>query len=200
MKQDIFKPYIRALEDIDQDVIREIALALQKAVDAGGAIFIAGNGGSGCIAQHLASDLMKPVGDNPDSKNCVAVSLSDNTAYLTAVANDVGYDKIFEWQAKCNHLGSLDSVITFSVSGNSQNICNLIGYARRERTYVAEIAGVFRKPLRESECINYDFLPIRVSATSTPEHYYVCESVFACVAHEIARQFHILRGNYSGEG
>ncbi len=56
-------PYIDALRKIDPDDIFKIAMLLNEVVEeSGGRIFIAGNGGSSAVAQHFASDLMKPVG------------------------------------------------------------------------------------------------------------------------------------------
>jgi len=92
-------------------------------------VFLAGNGGSGGNAVHLANDLIYALSKTPGS-GIRAHALPANSATLTCLANDEGYDKIFSLQlavlARPN-----DVLIVFSGSGNSPNIIAALDEARR---------------------------------------------------------------------
>lgn len=196
------KPYIDALENIDEKQIFKIAMILNENTYSGGRIFVAGNGGSSAIAQHFASDMMKPVGFQHFDKLSV-INLSDNTAFMTAVGNDEDYTEIFTRAAEAHGMSKDDVLVIFSVSGYSLNIRNLIKMAYDDTPTVA-ICG---KPLpngKEPPCWiigGWEYLAVDPDVEyGTPLYYCVCESAFAVIAHEIARQVHILRGNYNEQG
>ena len=86
-------------------------------------IWTCGNGGSAATAEHLTADLIK--------KGYPAVCLNSNTAVITMLANDYGYEHIFSEQLKVLGDGT-DLLITISCSGTSQNILNVEGIALRE--------------------------------------------------------------------
>jgi D-sedoheptulose 7-phosphate isomerase len=97
-----------------------------------------GNGGSASTASHMAADLAKnTIGAN--MRRFRVLSLNDNMAILTALANDLGYEKVFSEQLK-NLIRAGDLLIVVSASGNSPNVVNAIRYAQ-ERS--AEVAGIF---------------------------------------------------------
>ena len=82
-------------------------------------MFSMGNGGSSCDATHFAVEFQHPV--TAGRPALPAISLSRDTAFITAVANDVGIDHIFSRQVES--LGSKgDGLIGFSTSGNSKNL------------------------------------------------------------------------------
>ena len=84
-------------------------------------IFFMGNGGSAATASHFANDLA--VGTDSYEKPFRAISLSDNNAIITAIANDYGYPEIFQRQLRL--LGKKgDIVVGISASGNSVNLVN----------------------------------------------------------------------------
>lgn len=93
-------------------------------------IFICGNGGSAANADHITNDLMfgftkKKIGFN-------FVSLCANTAKITCLANDIGYDKIFSNQLKIQG-NQGDLLIVLSGSGNSKNIIRAIKEAKLKK-------------------------------------------------------------------
>jgi D-sedoheptulose 7-phosphate isomerase len=202
VSDNLFEAYIRTLGSIENDKIKKIADMLLLCVKKGGRIFTAGNGGSHCIAQHFASDLTKPVG-HLRMGNCSAINLGDNLALMSAVANDMGYEQVFSYEANWHNLRYNDAVVIFSVSGTSKNINQLVGYADAVDATVVALVGkqLQERPHPEWGIDDWRYLYINTGqGKKSPEHYYICESVFSCVAHEIARQFHIFRGNYSAEG
>ena len=71
------------------------------------------------------------------------ISLTDNLPWITATANDFGYDKVFENQLK-NLLREEDLVVAISSSGNSQNIIRAIEYANSRNATTVGV-GWFRR-------------------------------------------------------
>jgi D-sedoheptulose 7-phosphate isomerase len=96
-------------------------------------IFICGNGGSGSNASHFCEDVgkgsLRREDFTDDSKRRVKIlSLTDNTPYILAWANDEGYDRIFVEQLK-NLAGPGDLLVAISGSGNSPNILKAVDWA-----------------------------------------------------------------------
>jgi len=201
MKEDIFASYIYALEHIDPDRIRAIAESLSRRVDNLGRIFTAGNGGSHAIAQHLASDIMKAVGDQK-TKSCSAICLTDNVSIFTAIGNDIGYEQVFSVQAAFHDITCNDVVLAFSVSGDSPNILKLAEFAWQRGAMVVMVSGNSlenRYTGQRWHGTDSTYLYVHTGLAleiKSPLHYYVCESVFSCIAHAIANEFHKCRGNY----
>jgi phosphoheptose isomerase len=200
-KTTLWEQYISAMENVDPKKISAIARQLVDTVEAGGRIFTAGNGGSHSIAQHFASDLIKCVGDDRTNVPCEAYCLSDNVALLTAVANDVGYDEVFSAQARWRNLTEKDAIVAFSVSGVSTNLNNLqqVGYSRDVSSIL--VTGMKLDYLKDNYVkLIKEFWSLLAVSTGldikSPNHYYVCESVFSAIAHAIAHEFHVLRGRY----
>jgi phosphoheptose isomerase len=96
-------------------------------------IFIAGNGGSASLADHLACDLVKGLlgREHPQDARVHprAHSLSANAALCTAWANDVGYDAVFSGQLRSLARRG-DLLIVISASGNSPNILQALRAAQ----------------------------------------------------------------------
>ena len=110
----------RTLEDAE--LLRE----LEKIVDAsvtclqkGGKLLFCGNGGSAADAQHIAAELSGRF--YLDRKALYAEALHVNTSYLTAVANDYGYDTIFSRAVEAQGRKG-DLLFGISTSGNSKNV------------------------------------------------------------------------------
>jgi D-sedoheptulose 7-phosphate isomerase len=91
-------------------------------------VFLCGNGGSAGNAVHLANDFLYGISKIKGS-GLRAHALSANTAVLTCLANDEGYDCIFSVQLAV-HARAGDLVIVLSGSGNSPNILEVLDKAR----------------------------------------------------------------------
>ena len=127
--QDYIKGLVEYLEELSQQNLDEIADIILNAWKKGKRVFIMGNGGSATTASHFARDLQ--IGAAVEGKPRGRVlSLADNVALITALANDINYDSIFEEQL-IGQLGEGDVVIGISASGNSPNILKAIEYARK---------------------------------------------------------------------
>lgn len=108
----------------------EIGRFIATLLDArqrGATVFFIGNGGSAATASHFANDLA--IGTKDYERPFRVVSLTDNIAVITAIANDYGYDDVFARQLRV--LGrSGDVLIAISASGNSPNLLKAFEYAR----------------------------------------------------------------------
>lgn len=113
----------------------KISLAIEMLVEAykkGKKVFLLGNGGSASTASHMACDLSKGtlqrVYDRTERRLKV-ISLTNNVAFLTALANDLSYGDIFVQQLR-NLLETDDVVVVLSGSGNSPNVVKAVEYAK----------------------------------------------------------------------
>lgn len=88
-------------------------------------VYICGNGGSAANAMHIANDLFYGSGTKNNSGGLRVEALSANTAVMTCLANDVGYENIFSEQLKVKGRAG-DLLIALSGSGNSKNIVSAI--------------------------------------------------------------------------
>jgi D-sedoheptulose 7-phosphate isomerase len=102
-------------------------------------IFIFGNGGSAGTSSHMVNDLSKGTAV-PEKKRLKVIGLSDNISLMTAYANDMGYETIFEEQLK-NLLNPGDVCIAISASGNSPNVIRGVEYAKKTGAKVIGLVG-----------------------------------------------------------
>ena len=108
--------------------IKIITKEIKKTLKNKKTIFFAGNGGSAADCEHLAGELVGRYKKN--RKPYKALSLTTDTSVITCIANDFGYDKIFERQLQ--GLGQKgDLLIIFSTSGNSKNIIKVLQMAKK---------------------------------------------------------------------
>ncbi len=112
----------------DLDMLRRVVEELERARDRGATVFIAGNGGSSATAAHWVNDLGKAA-KRPDRQPIRVMGLTDNVPWLTALANDEGYDRVFAGQLE-NFAGPADVLIVISASGNSLNLIEAVRLAR----------------------------------------------------------------------
>jgi rfaE bifunctional protein nucleotidyltransferase chain/domain len=89
------------------------------ALRAGGTLFTFGNGGSAADAEHLAAELVGRY--DHDRRPLAALALTTNTAALTAIANDYGFERVFARQVHAL-AGPDDIVLGISTSGRSPNV------------------------------------------------------------------------------
>lgn len=118
--------------------IRDIVEVTANALGAGRKLLLAGNGGSAADAQHIAGEFIGRL--NYDHAPAAAAALTTDTSVLTGVANDYGYDRVFERQIL--GLGRAGDVfIAISTSGRSPNILRAIDAARQKQLAVVGFTG-----------------------------------------------------------
>jgi len=138
------KELIDILSVVSESQIENLINIILKARENNKNVFIIGNGGSAANASHLAQDLAKGTAKNLnlyDIKTIKAISLCDNVSFITAIANDDGYENIFKNQLKTYAAPIGDVLICISGSGNSKNILNAVKYAFNFQMEVVGITG-----------------------------------------------------------
>jgi D-sedoheptulose 7-phosphate isomerase len=121
---------VRDLLDELPDQADRFVEALWRAFEADATVFLAGNGGSAAAASHFGQDLAKgTLSDMRATRRFRVVPLTDNVGYITALANDEGYESVFEQQLR--NLGRRgDVLVAISGSGSSPNVLRAVEYAR----------------------------------------------------------------------
>jgi D-sedoheptulose 7-phosphate isomerase len=127
-----FANYANRLSDVLQNSawagVSLLAKDMQTAWRNGRQVFFCGNGGSAGNAIHMANDFIYGVAKQTGA-GIRAVALSANSAVMTCLANDVGYDHIYSEQlAVLGNPG--DVLVVLSGSGNSPNILKVLECAK----------------------------------------------------------------------
>lgn len=107
--------------------IAECATAMAAAFDRGARLFVMGNGGSACDAEHVAVEFMHPVIEKRPA--IPAMALSTGAAFLTAVGNDRDFTLVFAAQLRAL-ARSGDIALGISSSGDSANVDRALRAAR----------------------------------------------------------------------
>jgi len=116
----------KLLTQIPNEEVMKLAIAINQARKTESTVYIAGNGGSASTASHFATDI--GIGSLNRANPVRSVSLCDNIAAITAIANDMDYSSIFAQQLKL--LGNQgDLLIVISASGNSDNLIKAVEVA-----------------------------------------------------------------------
>jgi D-sedoheptulose 7-phosphate isomerase len=165
-----------ATAESEANAISQIAVAVAERLERGGKLITFGNGGSATDANDLVSDCVEPP---PGFGMIPAVSLSAESANITAVANDIGTEAIFARQLIA-HARPEDVAVGISTSGGSANILAALAEARRRGLLTVGIVG-------------YD--GGRIVAEQLADHAVVVHSDYIPRIQEVqASIYHVLRG------
>lgn len=119
----------------DKDFIENflyITNRLIKAIKSKNTIFTCGNGGSASDSLHLATELMVRLKKNLLRPPIPCIPLSSDMPLITAHSNDFNFNTLFS--RSLDALGRKnDFLITFSTSGNSKNIINVLKTAKEKK-------------------------------------------------------------------
>jgi D-sedoheptulose 7-phosphate isomerase len=173
--------FARLLRGFDVDAIGRIIQHLLVARRKGATIFVAGNGGSAATASHWVNDLGKAT-KRSGRAPMRAMSLSDNVSWLTALANDEGYESVFAGQLE-NFAQPGDVLVVISASGNSPNLVRAVELAKsRGATTIAFVGfdgGVLKDMVHD-----YFWFPTSKGAYGLVEsgHALLCHILTTCLA------------------
>ncbi len=140
--------------------IEDLSKAIVKAFKAGNKVLLCGNGGSAADAQHIAAEFSGRFYTDRDPLPSEA--LHCNTSYITAVANDYGYDVVYSRMVKGSGKPG-DVLIGLSTSGNSVNIIKAIEQAKQIGMITACFTGETGGKMKGMA----DYL-VNVPSTDTP--------------------------------
>ena len=107
--------------------IEEASKLVSKTLLDGHKVLLCGNGGSAADAQHIAAELSGRY--KTERKGLPGIALTTDTSALTAIANDYGYDRIFDRQVEAL-ANEGDLLIGISTSGNSANVISALKLAK----------------------------------------------------------------------
>jgi D-sedoheptulose 7-phosphate isomerase len=147
MKQNIILPSIQASIAVKQAIledevflqkIEQAATMLCDAYRKDGKVLFCGNGGSAADAQHIAAELSGRF--YIDRPPLYAEALHVNSSYVTAVANDYGYDMVFSRMVQAAGRPG-DILVAISTSGNSPGILNAIEAGREKGMQILGFTG-----------------------------------------------------------
>ena len=139
--------------------IQDVVDVMVNALTQGHKVLFCGNGGSAADAQHLAAELSGRFYFDRDP--LPAEALHCNTSYLTAVANDYGYDEVYARMIKGSGNAG-DVLIGLSTSGNSTNILKALEQAKNKQITTVAFTGSTGGSMKNS----VDFL-LNVPSTDT---------------------------------
>ena len=119
---------LRAAEVCAGQVVAAAAV-MADAFKAGSKVLLCGNGGSAADCQHVAAELVSRLSADFERPALPAVALTTDTSFLTAFANDHGFEGVFARQVEA--LGRPgDVLLAISTSGRSGNVRNAVALAR----------------------------------------------------------------------
>ncbi|TGK13879.1 SIS domain-containing protein [Leptospira fletcheri] len=102
---------------------------LAETLRNGNLVLFCGNGGSSCDASHIAAELVVRYKSGNERRALPAISLSADSAVLTAGGNDYGYEEIFARQVEAFGKEG-DLLVGISTSGNSRNVISAVEKAK----------------------------------------------------------------------
>jgi len=123
-----------------KSIILKIAYECVKSIKKGNKILLFGNGGSAADSQHIVAELVGIFSHRVKRKSLPAIALTTNTSILTAIGNDISFDKIFARQIEgiCK---KGDVVIGISTSGKSLNVIEAIKLAKKMKAKTIALTG-----------------------------------------------------------
>lgn len=111
------------------DSILAAARLISESFRSGGKVLLCGNGGSAADCQHMAAEFVSLLRTTFERPGLPAVALTTDTSFITAYANDFGFEGVFARQVQA--LGRAgDVLIGISTSGNSKNVVRAVEAAR----------------------------------------------------------------------
>ncbi len=155
------------------DCARKVAETIVGALVAGNKLLIIGNGGSAGDAQHIAAEI---VGRYKRERSAYpALALTTDTSALTAIANDYGYDRVFERQVE--GLGRPgDVLLALSTSGRSPSILAALRTARKRGLVTVGFTGS-RGQAMGQDCDHLLIAPVDETAVIQQVHLTVAHGI-----------------------
>ena len=162
----------KLIDDLCIENISAFIELILETRDRNKTIYFIGNGGSASTASHFVNDIS--LGSRQFEKPFRAISLCDNQAVITAIANDDGYENIFlqqlQTQAKTG-----DVLVSISASGNSKNIIKAVNWAKKNKLSTVGLSAFDGGKLSELVDLNVH-VPTKIGEYGPAEdlHMVIC--------------------------
>jgi D-sedoheptulose 7-phosphate isomerase len=168
--------------------IDQAAAAMAERFRRGGTMFVFGNGGSSTDAASLAALFIRP----PWGQPLPARNLADDSAVLTALGNDVGFDLVFSRQLIA-HADARDIAVGLSTSGNSRNLLQAFTEACGRGLVTIGIAGYSGGEMARSKDVQHCLVVEadsvhRIQETQAALGFALWQGVQACMTTAESRQ------------
>jgi D-sedoheptulose 7-phosphate isomerase len=160
-------------------IIAEASAAIIASLRAGGKLICFGNGGSASQASHMVGELIGRYKSN--RRSLPAVSLASDPAAVTCIANDFGYDALFERQLE-GLANKGDVALGLTTSGKSENV--LRGFATAKKKGAATIALCGEQGLARGDADYILSVPSSITAHIQEVHLMILHTI--CIAIEDA--------------
>jgi len=171
------------LNNLSEKNLKKFSQIVEKKIVQNKKIFIAGNGGSASVSNHFLCDFNKGIKNSSNKRlKPQIVSLVNSLELITAISNDISYEKVFSYQLE-NYAKKKDLLITFSCSGTSRNILDVINTAKKKEMNIINISGFGNKNKYADLNINLDC-----------KNYGITEDIFSYIMHTTSQ---FIRSKYS---
>lgn len=137
----------RMLDEFEAKQVDKVVTAAQMLIGCyrqGGCVYLCGNGGSACDAQHISGELVGRYLINRQA--LAAVALTADTSILTCIGNDFSFEEVYSKQLE-GLARQNDILWAFSCSGKSPNILKAAEMARKKEAKVIAFTGRDDTPL-----------------------------------------------------
>ena len=160
------------ISQLDRSHISQFVDHVLEVRDNKQTIFFLGNGGSASTASHFVNDIS--LGSRQFENPFRAVSLCDNQAVITAIANDDGYENIFLQQLQTQAKPG-DSMVCISASGNSQNLVKAVEWSKANGIYTISLTAFDGGYLKKHTDLNIH-VPTKIGEYGPAEdlHMVIC--------------------------
>ena len=129
----------RALRDCAEGILAAAGI-VAAAFERGNKLMLCGNGGSAADCQHIAAEFVNVLDKAFARPPLAAVALTTDTSFLTAAANDFGFESVFERQVE--GLGRAgDVLVAITTSGRSANVLKAARRAAERDIAVIGLTG-----------------------------------------------------------
>jgi D-sedoheptulose 7-phosphate isomerase len=182
--ENYYKNLKLVINNLDLKKLLLIANFLEKKIISNNNIFVAGNGGSAALANHMLCDFNKGIKISSKKKlKPKIISLAGPIEIITAISNDINYNEIFSSQLE-NFYKKGDCLICFSSSGQSKNIIQVIKFAKKNKitAILFQGFGKLNKEISPDYYINLKY-----------KNYGITEDIFQTVMHSISQY---MRSNF----
>jgi len=182
--ENYYKNLKLVINNIDLKKLLLITNFLEKKIINNNNIFVAGNGGTAALANHMLCDFNKGIKISSKKKlKPKIISLAGPIEIITAISNDINYNEIFSSQLE-NYYKKGDCLICFSSSGQSKNIIQVIKFAKKNKitAILFQGFGKLNKTISPDYYINLKY-----------KNYGITEDIFQTIMHSVSQY---IRSNF----